>query len=192
MTEQIAAPMRVFTVVAESDGQIIGFAAAVPWRLPGSGAVDRAHMLLNYLAVDPARRRQGIGSALIAEIERRSLAARQNVIVAHVPAAQDDFYRTSGWEVCGDGRGYAWLPFNDHLRGDVADPELGFPLMAAKVLRPRAIRTTFDFPILSGAPIFDAVTELVRLIGEGRVDAGDLDGFTRDMVGQANQRSTSL
>lgn len=99
LTEKIAVPNRAYTIVAEDKGDIVGFAAAAPQSLPGIGQIDRSNMLLNYLAVDPARRREGIGSVLIAEIERRSKASLQHVIVAHVSHDEAATYRANGWTV---------------------------------------------------------------------------------------------
>ncbi|TFD07812.1 GNAT family N-acetyltransferase [Cryobacterium sp. TMT1-66-1] len=187
LTEELAAPLRAFTIVAEKDDKIVGFAAAAPWSLPGTGQIDPAHILLQYLVVGPAHRRSGIAKARVAEIERRALGARQNVIVAHVPPTESDFYRAIDWEVVVDGRGYAWLPFGSHLRADIGDSSVGFPLMAAKVLRPRAIRRTFDFAIVSGRPTHDAATELMHIVDSGDVDLRDLDEGTRSMVDLARK-----
>lgn len=191
LTEGVAAPRRSFTLVAEAGGELVGFAAAVPSSFPGTGQVDPSSMLLQYLAVDPIRRHEGIGSALVADIEQRSLSARQNVIVAHVPLSQADFYRANGWDVFAEGRGYAWLPFNNMLRADIADPALGFPLMAAKLLRPRAIRSNFDFPIIRGLPMLDASAELIRRIDTGHIDVHDLDEDTRDLVNMSRADSAA-
>lgn len=185
LTEAFATPRHTFTVVAERQGMIVGFATTAPFALPGMGEPDPAHMLLQYLAVDPAHRRHGVGTALIKEMERRALAIRQNVMVAHISTDAAHFYRGAEWDVLSDARGYAWLPFMTHLRADIADPGFGFPLMAAKVLRPRAIRLAFDFPIVQHRPMLDAAAELLRMVEDGMVDAIDLDEFTRSMVDMA-------
>lgn len=187
LTEAFVAPRCTFTIVAERESTIIGFATTRPFALPGTGDVDRAHMLLQYLAVDPAHRRRGVATALVEEIERRALEARQNVMVAHISVEAANFYREIGWEVIAEGRGYAWLPFTTHLRADIADPGFGFPLMAAKVLRPRALRHTFDFPIVQDRPLFDAAAELLRIVEAGTIDVEDLDDFTRSMVDLARR-----
>ncbi|SDK35329.1 Acetyltransferase (GNAT) domain-containing protein [Cryobacterium psychrotolerans] len=191
LTEGVAAPLRSFTLVAEVGGELVGFAAAVPSSFPGTGQIDPSAMLLQYLAVDPDRRHEGIGSALVADIERRSVFSRQNVIVAHVPLSQADFYRANGWDVFAEGRGYAWLPFNNMLRADIADPALGFPLMAGKKLRPKAIRSDFDFPIVRGLPMLDASAELVRRIDTGHIDVHDLDEDTRGIVNMSRADSAA-
>lgn len=182
LTEPEAAPLRVFILVAESAETIVGFAAAVPSRLPGLGSIDPTAMLLQYVAVDPEWRRQGIAAALVGEIERRSVAARQNVIVAHVSESSADFYRHQGWDVFPPRRGFAWVPFKEHIRADLPDPEIGFPLMAAKVLRPGMIQHTFDFPIRLGAPMADATLELSRRIDAGQIRRSTLNGETQDFL----------
>ncbi|MEV7762038.1 GNAT family N-acetyltransferase [Curtobacterium flaccumfaciens] len=185
LTEHLAAPVRSFTIVAEDDGKVVGFAMAAPWSFPGTGELDPSDMVLQYVAVDSEHRRQGIASALIAEITARATSARQNALVAHIPEASADFYRSIGWEVLSPQRGFAWVPFQAHLRADVADPELGYPLMASKVLRPRAIRTTFGFPVVSGRPTFDAATTLLALVESGEIDTRDLDDETNSMIDMA-------
>jgi predicted N-acetyltransferase YhbS len=188
LTEAFAAPNRLFTIVAEKADNIVGFATASPWSFPGEVRhIDPDHMLLQYLAVDPDHRRAGIGKALVKEIERKAVGARQNVIVAHVPPIEADFYRSMNWEVVDKGRGYAWLPFKDLLRADNGDSNPGFPLMAAKVLRPKAIRRTFDFEIVTGRPMGDAATELMHMVDSGDVESRDLDADTLSMVSMARQ-----
>lgn len=181
LTETIATGMRTFTIVAELNEEIVGFAVATPWQLP-DGTITPSDTLLQYLAVDPEHRRSGIATLLVDEIESRARQARQDMIVAHVPHIESAFYRAIGWEVADDGFGYAWLPFMTHLRADVGDPALGFPLVAAKVLRPNAIRRSFTFPLVLKRPMHDAAAELANIIDGGGFEAGDLDPKTREMV----------
>lgn len=179
---QLSDPLRVFTSVAEIDGVIEGFATALPFSLPGTGQIDPSNMLLQYLAVNEDHRRQGLGRLLVEHIEQRIKPHRQNVIVAHVPAAETAFYRRTGWEVMGANAGFAWLPFNDMLRADFPDPQIGFEHMAAKILRPRAVRRWFGFPKVTTAPIADAAMILEALIARGDLDFADLDEDTRQML----------
>ncbi|MBM3135659.1 MAG: GNAT family acetyltransferase [Chloroflexi bacterium] len=65
------------------------------------GGYDGRRGLVYHLAVDPAYRRQGIGRALMAELERR-LRARgclkcYLLLVRGNPEAEE-FYRRQGWE----------------------------------------------------------------------------------------------
>jgi GNAT superfamily N-acetyltransferase len=192
LTEKFSAPKRAYTIVAEDEsGAIVGFAASVPQRLPGIGAIEQWNMLLNHLAVDPARRREGIASTLIAEIERRSTAAQQHVIVAHVSADSAEVYRRNGWTVLAENRGFSWIPIGDHIRADEADPGFGFPLMAVKVLRPKALRMTFEYDVVNSSPIQDATKELVRIIDAGGLDERVLDDDTKMFV-QVERRQTAL
>jgi ribosomal protein S18 acetylase RimI-like enzyme len=184
LTEETAVRMRSFTIVAELDGAIVGFAVATPWRLTDKSIVP-SDMALQYLAVDPQHRRSRIGTLLVEEIERRAKQARQDVIVAHVPHIESAFYQALGWEVADDDFGYAWLPYMNHMRADLGDPALGFPLVAAKVLRPKAIRRSFTFPLTTRRPMQDAAVELANLIDRGEIDERDLDSDTRGMVGMA-------
>lgn len=189
LDETRAAPHRLFTIVAERAGAVVGFAVGMPWALPGIRGVrknlDKTHMVLMYLAVDPDHRRRGIAKALVAEVENRARSARQNVLIAHIPEGEAGFYRRTDWEVAPAGHGYAWLPFMLHLRSDVGDP--GYPLIAAKVLRPKAIRLTFTFPIDTGRPGHDSATRLMQMIDTGDVDERDLDSETKGLVDMARR-----
>lgn len=189
LTERLAAPMRVFTFVAEVEGDILGFAAGVPSRMT-SGEMDAQTMNLQYLAVQPEHRGQGLGAALVKKIITRSQKARQNLIHAHIPVDQVGFYEGLGWAVEPDGHGLAWLPDGDHLRADAGDPAFGFPLMASKVLRPRGVQHTFRYTVVTGRPILDASMEAARLVDVGDLDPSKFDELTRDFVkmGRAEAR----
>lgn len=187
LDEEVARGTRVATLVAEASGEIAGFATVRPWSLPGARGNSPSDILLQYLAVDPPFRRAGVATALVEEIERRCLADRQDVIVAHIPTSAVDFYRALGWEVVPEERGFAWLPFMHFMRADIGDPGFGFPLMAAKVLRPRAIRHAFDFPVRGDRPVADASLELLSIIDEGTIDFHDLDETTRAFIGIARE-----
>ena len=183
--DAFAGPRRMFVSVAELDNEVVGFAYAQPFSLPGAGEIDPRNMLLQFLAVDSGSRRQGIGRQLVDHIESRVLRYRQDVMVAHVPADEADFYRRSGWEVLAATAGFAWLPFNDFLRADVPDPAIGFEFLAARVLRPRAIRKSFGFPSLTGRPTADAIAILEELVARGDIDQRDLDEGTLTMMSMA-------
>ena len=80
-------------LVAEAEGRIIGAVM---------GGFDGRRGLIYHLAVDPAYRRQGIGSALMAELERRLVA--KGCLRAYLLVTEDNqetiaFYRRLGWEV---------------------------------------------------------------------------------------------
>ena len=94
--------------VAEVDGVIRGFATVeyVPWH---------QRLVLWFLYIEPAHRRQGVGRALLAEVERyaRDVGARQvwletsNINVPGVRA-----YERLGYALCGVGSLYygAYMP----------------------------------------------------------------------------------
>ncbi len=80
-------------LVAEAEGRIIGAVM---------GGFDGRRGLVYHLAVDPAYRRRGIGSALMAELERRLVA--KGCLRAYLLVTEDNqetiaFYRRLGWEV---------------------------------------------------------------------------------------------
>jgi GNAT superfamily N-acetyltransferase len=182
LDDGLAAPHRSLVSVAEIDGTIEGFALAFPFSLPGNGALDPNNMLLQYLAVNENHRRQGIGVQLLEHLEERIKPHRQNVIVAHVPEAEAEFYRRAGWEVMAPTAGFAWLAFNDFLRADYPDPQIGYEHLAAKILRPRAIRRWYGFPRVTNAPVADATIILELLIERGDLDMADLDEGTAQML----------
>ncbi|MEV7769862.1 GNAT family N-acetyltransferase [Microbacterium sp. NPDC086615] len=181
LTERLAAPMGVYTFVAEVGGTVVGFAAGTPSRLT-SGELDTQTMNLQYLAVEPQHRGQGIGASLVKRILTRSLKAQQNLIHAHIPINQVRFYEGLGWKVEPEGHGLAWLPAEGHLRADAGDPAFGFPLMASKVLRPRGILRMFSYPVVSERPTLDASMEAARLVDDGELDPSEFDEFTRDFI----------
>ncbi len=182
LDESFSAPRHVFVSVAEVAGAIEGFAMALPFSLPGTGQLDQSNALLQFVAVNEEHRRAGVGRALLEHIEARLTSARQNVVVAHVPASSADFYRAAGWLVMAPTAGFAWLPFNDFLRADFPDPEIGYEHMAAKVLRPRAVRRWFGFPQVSSAPTADATLILEALVARGDIALADLDEGTLQML----------
>lgn len=147
-------------------------------------------MNLQYLAVQPEHRGQGLGAALVKKIITRSQKARQNLIHAHIPVDQVGFYERLGWKVEPEGHGLGWLPYGDHLRADAGDPAFGFPLMASKVLRPRGVLQIFPYPVVTGRPTLDASMEAARLVDAGDLDPSQFDEFTRDFVqmGRAEAR----
>jgi GNAT superfamily N-acetyltransferase len=188
LTGGMVAKLRHFTVVAEDAGAIVGFAYAKPWTFPGNpGVADESTMLLHYLVVNGDRHGEGIGRALVDEIEACSSGVRQNLVIAHIPESQAGFYRSIGWEVLDRDRGYAWLPFKGHLLADDSGESVEFPLVAARVLRPKALRIGFEFAAVRGAPVLDAAAELLQIIDKGRVDYLDLDPDSRKIVDFARQ-----
>lgn len=79
-------------LVAEADGRIVGAVM---------GGFDGRRGLIYHLAVDPAYRRRGIGTALMAELERRLVALgclRAYLLVVEDNHEVVDFYRRLGWE----------------------------------------------------------------------------------------------
>ncbi|MFQ6058617.1 MAG: GNAT family acetyltransferase [Anaerolineae bacterium] len=80
-------------LVAEREGQIVGVVV---------GGWDGRRGLVYHLAVEPTYRRQGIGRALMEELERRLVAKgclRCYLLVARDNREAIEFYRELGWEV---------------------------------------------------------------------------------------------
>ena len=87
------AVQRELFLVAERDGAIVGSAMA---------GYDGHRGWVHYVAVHPAARRAGVGSALMREVERRLRAAgcpKWNLQVRAGNGAVVDFYRSLGFEV---------------------------------------------------------------------------------------------
>lgn len=103
-------------------------------------------------------------------------------MVAHIPASESEFYRQLGWLVMAPGAGFAWLPFDDMMRADFPDPDVGYEQMAAKLLRPKSVRRWFGFPFSTGAPIADASVVLEALLSRGDINVRDLDETTVQML----------
>lgn len=69
-----------FAVVAEAEGTLAGFALGSLGPVPADPAAERRGHV-NLLAVDASRRRRGIGSALLAELESRLFGAGASVVM---------------------------------------------------------------------------------------------------------------
>lgn len=79
-------------ILAEVDGALVGTVL---------GGFDGRRGMMYHLAVDPAHRRQGIGEALMAELERRLLAKgciRYYLLVTPDNEDAIHFYEARGWE----------------------------------------------------------------------------------------------
>lgn len=87
-------------LVAELDGVVIGYLMA--WRV-----ADQLHIL--NIAADPARRRLGVGTALLREAARRGLETGQQELTLEVRESNHGaraFYRRHGFAETGRRRGY--------------------------------------------------------------------------------------
>ena len=96
--QDIARKLKVnpeWFLVAEADGRIVGAVMA---------GYEGHRGWINYLAVDPARRRAGLGRALMAEAERQLRAAgcpKINLQVRPDNPGVIEFYRRIGFSVDG-------------------------------------------------------------------------------------------
>ncbi len=80
-----------FFIVAESDGTIVGSAM---------GGYEGHRGWVNYVAVDPAQRRLGIGRRMMGELERRLAAVgcpKINLQIRASNVAVAEFYRSIGF-----------------------------------------------------------------------------------------------
>ena len=102
----------ILSLVAEDEGQVIGYLAASPAR---AGTQD-GWGLIGPLAVLPSRHRQGIGSALMAEAVSRLRASQHGAALVGDPAYYSRFgFRTfPGLSVAGcPPEVVQALPFDD-------------------------------------------------------------------------------
>jgi len=83
-------------LVAEENGEVVGVVM---------GAWDGRRGWINHLAVAPNRQRQGIGRALIEELEKRLLekgAKKVNAQIYRWNTKSFDFFKSVGYEVHSD------------------------------------------------------------------------------------------
>ena len=83
-------------MIAERDGEMIGFVLAVP--------VDEGTMRILMLAVDELSRRMGVGTLLMEAVKRYAMHRRARAITLEVEVNNKDaqeFYRGLGFEIIG-------------------------------------------------------------------------------------------
>lgn len=100
-------PMKPYTQLAESEGEILGFATTAPARDPDCPGMGE--LLALYVA--PDRWGQGIGRQLAAAARQRLTAQGFNQAILWMlegNARADRFYRNDGW-----------LPDGLHKQGDI-------------------------------------------------------------------------
>ena len=85
-------PDGEYRLVAEMDGQIVGI---------GALAVRTAELRACYVA--PEATRQGVGSALVREIERAARERNLTFLELDSSVTAEPFYRAHGYEVRGQG-----------------------------------------------------------------------------------------
>lgn len=180
---------RWFTIVAEVDATIVGFALAIPSTRPGDAAEEPYVLLLQNMAVDDSYRLQGIGQALVREIERLAREAGQVLIQAHASIESAPFYQRLGWDVAGADSGIGWLIRGEVLGADFGHEDDGFPVMTSRVLEPDALLGTFHFKRRTTAPLADAGAELRRLVARGVFNRRDLHRWTIQILDFAEDRA---
>jgi len=108
----------VIREVVDGRSRVIGFCSF--WRV-----LDELH--LNNLAIDPAHRRGGAGTALLAEVLRQGAALGARRTTLEVRRSNEEarrLYARMGFELAGVRRGYYTNPVEDALilwRSDSAD-----------------------------------------------------------------------
>lgn len=178
-------------LVADDAGAVVGFAMTTP-RRTASGAMDEvsAALILARVMVDPAVRRSGAGSLLVAGVEARLRARRTGMIQAHIPASAEAFYVANGWTVEKPGRAIAWIEqpsrelwdqgtragFDMGPRRAItmlrtedasADDDTGYDHLAYKVLHPDRLIEYFPFSTSGGGAIIGALNstyDVMRLL----------------------------
>ena len=105
-------------IVADADGEVVGFALATP---PGSGGADDPPeaVVLGLLAVDPRVQGAGLGRALLSAVTSELAEAGHREAVLHVLSANETavrLYESAGWEAFGAPREHSLLkrPFQSY------------------------------------------------------------------------------
>lgn len=102
--------MGLHLLVAEAEGETVGYAFTSP-RSVGDGIVDASSSVLvvQRLVVAESMRSRGVGSRLLAEIDRRTRSQARSMLHAHVPESAADFYESQGWDVLTPAQAIAWI-----------------------------------------------------------------------------------
>lgn len=95
-------------IVAEAQSVVTGYASAYRWQNPGSDfEFPRKHVHVGTLVVSAAHRRQGIGQALLAAVERWANDYGAVAIGLNVDGANDEakaFYEKVGYRLASEAR----------------------------------------------------------------------------------------
>ena len=109
LSELANAGVAFLFLARDGAGDIVGFCSF--WRI-----VDELH--INNLAVDPAHRRRGIGSALIAQVLAQARDASASRVILEVRRSNLEarrLYERCGFTVAGVRRNYYTKPDEDAL-----------------------------------------------------------------------------
>jgi GNAT superfamily N-acetyltransferase len=92
MLERCDGPDSVL-FVAEVDGRVVGFASAIRVERPTPDDCDAFHFELGEISVLDELRNGGVGSALVAEVERHARAHRAPALRVSMGAENEDAQR---------------------------------------------------------------------------------------------------
>jgi GNAT superfamily N-acetyltransferase len=161
--------------VAEVGNQVVGFSQGNPFSMPGNQGLLEEVRVLQLVAVEEEARGVGIGADLIRRFE---LAARQSgavAVVSHVCEQAVGVFEKSGWQIAPYGQGFGWVSKTGPIMGDFPDPDVGYPFLASKLLRPTEIFDSFTYPRRDGAPVLDAMRVFTRRLSDGIVRRDQLN-----------------
>jgi GNAT superfamily N-acetyltransferase len=102
MLERCASPDSVL-LVAEVDGRVVGFASAIRVDRPTPDDCDAFHFELGEISVLDELRNGGVGSALVAAVERHARAHRAPALRVSMGAENEGaqrLYARLGFEPC--------------------------------------------------------------------------------------------
>jgi GNAT superfamily N-acetyltransferase len=118
--------MKTVNRVATADGRVVGFAAGQPFAREadgvGGGFLNGEMAIVAQVAVNPAWRRKGIGSALMHETNVGLANQGFSVASAHITEALVPWYEELGWSVLPAGHGVAWIETHREGSADVLPP----------------------------------------------------------------------
>jgi predicted N-acetyltransferase YhbS len=96
-------------VARTAEGVFAGYARATPFEVETSPRPEGQVVVLTQLAVVPALRGRGIGTALLKRVLTTSRMLGYARAVASLPEAAAGFFAAREWEVLAAGHGRAWI-----------------------------------------------------------------------------------
>lgn len=100
---------RATLAVAESEGRVVGFLFAAPYRNTHTGVMDYRTSVLFSICVEPAFQRSGAGSAMVSAYMQDLDAFEYKRAVAEVTPAGAGLLQSSGWTLATAAEPYQWF-----------------------------------------------------------------------------------
>ena len=175
--------------VAEVAGEVVGFATARPFSLPGGQGATREAGNLGLLAADAKHSGRGVGVGLLRHATSRQKALGAHLIVAHIPTASKTLYERAGWTVLPPERGYAWQAPGGLLLADYSTSGPEYEHLAFKQLRELSYSYSFDH--IGASPIGRAAAAAIVGSFDGNFEPGLVSPKAREMFAVAAMQIAS-